>query len=140
MSEPPVTLAISFVPGKGKASSGSRRNQTYVRFFAPDALDFEQMFEILGPMRRTRVRWSRVMVLATAVALSVPTVSAVLGGPAAAGTRPRTATVRSGDTLWAIAQRCSDPGADVRSLIYEISELNGVSAGSIQPGQSLRIP
>ena len=91
-------------------------------------------------MKRTRVRWGRVVALASAVALSVPAASAVLGGSATAGTRPRTVTVRSGDTLWAIAQRYSEPDGDVRALVYEISELNGVSAGAIQPGQSLQVP
>ncbi|MCJ7832313.1 MAG: LysM peptidoglycan-binding domain-containing protein [Actinobacteria bacterium] len=91
-------------------------------------------------MRRTRVRWSRVLVLAAALLLSVPTVSAVFGGHAEAGTRPRTTTVRPGDTLWAIAQRFCDPGEDIRALVYDITQANGVDAGSIQPGQSLQIP
>ena len=78
--------------------------------------------------------------LTAALVLSVPTVSALVGGHAEAGTRPRTTTVRAGDTLWDIAQRYSAPGEDVRALVYEIAQRNDVSAGSIQPGQSLQIP
>ncbi len=66
-------------------------------------------------------------------------------GPAGAGssaTAPAassTATieVRSGDTLWSIAQRLA-PGADVRPVVDQLVALNGTAP--LQPGQQLRIP
>lgn len=59
-----------------------------------------------------------------------------------AATAPRYAVVhvQPGDTLWGIAARHSQPGADISQLVDEISEVNHLQAGSLQPGQRLRIP
>lgn len=50
-------------------------------------------------------------------------------------------TVQENETLWSIAsKRCSDD-MDIREYIYDIQQLNHItSAGSIQPGQVLKIP
>lgn len=51
-----------------------------------------------------------------------------------------TVTVRSGDTLWALAAQAT-PGADTRITVEQIMELNGlVSAGDIHPGDLLVVP
>jgi len=47
--------------------------------------------------------------------------------------------VRTGDSLWAIAQR-SMPGGDTRANISRIADLNHISAGALQVGQILLIP
>ena len=49
------------------------------------------------------------------------------------------ATVRPGDTLWAIAAE-RYPNADVRQKVDEIERTNGLSSPVIQPGESLRVP
>lgn len=48
--------------------------------------------------------------------------------------------VRPGDTLWSIAQRVSERDADPRDLVQRIAEANDIDAGSLVPGQTLRIP
>ena len=48
--------------------------------------------------------------------------------------------VKPGDTLWGIAARHAAQGTDVSQLVDEISEANHLQAGSLQPGQRLRIP
>lgn len=48
--------------------------------------------------------------------------------------------VVSGDTLWEIAALSTDAGDDVRETIDEINELNGLSSGTLQPGQVLLVP
>ncbi len=49
-------------------------------------------------------------------------------------------TVRSGDTLWSIAQR-TRPNADPRAVILQIRVLNGLSAGrTLQAGNILQLP
>ena len=48
-------------------------------------------------------------------------------------------TVRPGQSLWSVAES-ADPGADTRSVIQQIIELNGLSADSVVPGQSLWVP
>lgn len=47
--------------------------------------------------------------------------------------------VRSGDTLWSIAERLA-PGADPRPVVDAIAAANGVDAGGLVPGQMLLIP
>ena len=49
-------------------------------------------------------------------------------------------TVRSGDTLWAIASSRVAPGDDVRVLIEDIRRDNGLTSSVIVPGQVLLIP
>lgn len=51
-----------------------------------------------------------------------------------------TVTVKSGDTLWAVAGDVA-PGADPRVTVEQIMELNGLrSAGDIHPGDLLVVP
>lgn len=59
-----------------------------------------------------------------------------------AGTAQRYAVVqvRPGDTLWGIAAKYAGQGADVSQLVDQISDVNHLQAGSLQPGQRLRIP
>jgi hypothetical protein len=47
--------------------------------------------------------------------------------------------VQSGDTLWSIASSL-DAGGDVRALVDEIQERNGLSGAELVPGQTLLLP
>ena len=47
--------------------------------------------------------------------------------------------VRPGQSLWSVAES-ADPNADTRSVIQQIIELNGLSADTVLPGQSLWVP
>jgi len=47
--------------------------------------------------------------------------------------------VKSGDTLWEIAQDYGG-GNDVRRYIFEIERINGLSGGLIYAGTSLKLP
>lgn len=59
----------------------------------------------------------------------------------AAGPEPDTVTyrVRSGDTLWTIASDL-EIGGDVRGVVSEIREINGLDGSLIIPGQWLELP
>lgn len=48
--------------------------------------------------------------------------------------------INSGDTLWDIASEYNPSNTDVRELVYEICRLNGISADTIYPGQTIRVP
>jgi len=48
--------------------------------------------------------------------------------------------VQPGDTLWDLAKEYGPSNCDVRKVIYDICELNGVDAGSLQIGTYLTIP
>ncbi len=49
-------------------------------------------------------------------------------------------TVHTGDTMWAIADRWTEQGEDVREVIYRICETNALVNTNLQPGQKLLIP
>lgn len=48
--------------------------------------------------------------------------------------------VRSGDTLWALAQKFGPKNQDVRKVVYHICQVNGTSPDQLQPGQNILIP
>lgn len=56
------------------------------------------------------------------------------------GSRGRTYAVRPGDTVWRIAERLADPGADLRPLVDGIVDANRVDPGNLMAGQTLVIP
>jgi nucleoid-associated protein YgaU len=47
--------------------------------------------------------------------------------------------VQPGDTLWSIASSLHSDG-DVRAVVDEIQELNGLQGAEIRPGQTLLLP
>ncbi|MEW6723595.1 MAG: LysM peptidoglycan-binding domain-containing protein [Bacillota bacterium] len=48
--------------------------------------------------------------------------------------------VEPGDTLWAIAQRYTSPGQDLRELVWELRRINQLPDALLHPGQVLRVP
>lgn len=48
--------------------------------------------------------------------------------------------VRDGDTLWQIARRYAEPGADPRRLVEQIRAVNGLETAVLRPGQVLKVP
>ena len=107
------------------------------------ALDTEQAFAHPESMERTYVRRRRtVAVVATAVVavlLSPLGAGAVRREEAPAPAAQQVVVVRSGDTLWSIAQRVR-PGDDPRSVASLIASVNDVEAGSLAVGSSLVVP
>jgi nucleoid-associated protein YgaU len=94
-------------------------------------------------MNRTRVRRRRVGAVLVALGVAVGLGGPVLGGAVTADA-PRLVsvhpyTVRSGDTVWAIAQRLSPAGADPRPLVDAILRENQAGPG-LTPGEVISIP
>jgi predicted Zn-dependent protease len=48
--------------------------------------------------------------------------------------------VRAGDTLWQIAAAYKSDGQDIRRLIYDICQINNISAGELRAGDMIQIP
>lgn len=82
---------------------------------------------------------SRVLVIISTfvVALVLLLASSVM----AAGPEPETVDyrVRSGDTLWTIAEQVA-PDDDTRGVISEIRHLNDLDSSLIIPGETLLVP
>ena len=53
---------------------------------------------------------------------------------------PVIVTVKSGDTLWSIANEYSDGEKDVRELIHEIKKHNSLKNSNLIVGQKIEIP
>ena len=51
-----------------------------------------------------------------------------------------TVVIESGDTLWDIASKYSPNNKDIREYIYEICELNEISASTLIAGMKIMIP
>jgi LysM repeat protein len=51
-----------------------------------------------------------------------------------------TVTVKSGDSLWAIASAKTAENGDVQAMVDEIVAVNHLDGASLNPGQRLRIP
>jgi len=48
--------------------------------------------------------------------------------------------VKSGDTLWGIASKYTEPSKDIRKLVREICKINGIDQYKIYPGQVIKVP
>lgn len=48
--------------------------------------------------------------------------------------------VRSGDTLWSIAQQSYGSGRDLRPVVFAIERANHLAAADLQPGDELVLP
>ncbi len=48
--------------------------------------------------------------------------------------------IQSGDTLWDLASQFGPTDQDTRAVIYEICQINDISADQIYPGQTILIP
>jgi len=86
---------------------------------------------------------SQLSVQLSVLLATICAVFLLIGGAADAEEPPPPAieyVVAQGDTLWDIASRHMEVGADVRPLITEIKERSGIESSAIQPGQVLQIP
>ena len=51
-----------------------------------------------------------------------------------------TRTVVAGETLWEIAREYAHPGQDIRDVVDELAELNGLQTSGLRAGQELLVP
>jgi hypothetical protein len=78
--------------------------------------------------------------VAVLAALGIAGGSQALAGSAAQPVPVHAVTVLPGDTLWSIAEPVTPPGEDVRDVIAEIAELNGLESSAVYAGQRLTVP
>jgi hypothetical protein len=95
------------------------------------------------PALRITRRGRLSITLAFAVVLAALGVGGGSQALAGSETQPvpvHSVTVLPGDTLWSIAQQGTAPGEDVRDVIAEIVELNGLEGSAVYAGQRLTVP
>jgi LysM repeat protein len=81
----------------------------------------------------------RSLVTLLAALATVAVVLLASAAPSAGAGHPRRHTVRTGETLWAIAAT-GYPGSDPREVVFEIEQTNHLGSTTITPGQVLRLP
>jgi nucleoid-associated protein YgaU len=80
-----------------------------------------------------------ISTIVVALVLLLPSAfGATTGPPTAAPTEDY--VVRSGDTLWDIAEERTSVGEDVRGTITSIRLLNDLDSSMIMPGEILMVP
>jgi hypothetical protein len=96
-------------------------------------------------MKRTRVRWRRLVIALVAAGLC----AGVATGRAGAGPEPGAPdegawsdryVVRAGDTVWDIARRLTGDEGDPRPVVAWIIDVNRLSNAVVLPGQELLVP
>jgi hypothetical protein len=96
---------------------------------------------------RTQVRLTRrgrlvVFVLAMAFVLAAGVLlgaRSVATGEAGQDQPTRVVMVGEGETLWGIADEIAEDG-EIRSMMHEIQQLNGLESGTLYAGQELHLP
>ena len=48
--------------------------------------------------------------------------------------------ITAGDTLWTIAETYMTDASDIREAVYELCQLNEISAGELYVGMTIQIP
>jgi hypothetical protein len=97
------------------------------------------------PRLRITRRGRAVLTVLIAVPLAIAAIVGGIGAYTADGSNAPASghysyvTVQSGESLWQLAQTVA-PNADPRDVVADISNLNGLGSGVIQPGQRLAIP
>lgn len=91
--------------------------------------------------RRRRSPWLPRAARAAAVLIAVATLALGLARVAegVGGGPYETLTVEPGDTLWSIAAD-RYPGADVRTKVFQIEQLNRLEGPAIEAGKRLQVP
>lgn len=80
----------------------------------------------------------KAMVMATAAVMIGGAAYAWQVRPVQTDTVTYVATVEAGDTVWDLAARLARPENDIRDVVQQIKEQNGITdAASLQPGQDL---
>jgi hypothetical protein len=60
--------------------------------------------------------------------------------PAAPTANERIIVVGAGDTLWTIASRIRKDGEDLRHIVYNLKERNGLRSSMLRAGDTLIVP
>jgi len=105
-------------------------------------LDFERVFDSIGSVSRTRVRRRRFAVVlagAAAAGLWASPLAHAFGPSQPDSGVEHSVVVRSGDTLWSIAQHVA-PSEDPRAVVDELIASNQVDPGRLVPGERLVVP
>ena len=81
---------------------------------------------------------ARFYIFILALLMTVFTVFSVARAHGYKETELKVIRIKSGDTLWAIAERYNKKG-DIREYIYELKKINNLTESSIMAGSDLKV-
>lgn len=93
----------------------------------------------MGPSRKSPTLMPLIALAGLSLAVTLPALSSIQVH-AAQPVRYASVTVRSGDSLWALAEDRTAAGGDVQATVDAILAANHLATSALQPGQVLRIP
>jgi nucleoid-associated protein YgaU len=100
-------------------------------------------FVIGGKRYRVKSK-ARFMTFITALIVAAVILSgfALSGGGVSGAEKPsyEVVTIKSGDTLWAIAREHKPADKSTRQYIADIRTINDIAPGNIYPGQVIEVP
>lgn len=95
----------------------------------------------LSGLRLTRRGRLALVLLSVLLGLAVWSVSAkAFASEPGGGVEVQTVTVQPGETLWRLAAGVAESGEDVRDVVQEIQELNGMESAAVRAGEQLLLP
>jgi Tfp pilus assembly protein FimV len=82
------------------------------------------------------------LALTAAVVVAGTLSMAIPGGSpmASSAHAPKSIVMRSGQTLWEVAERYAPASVDVRAYVDALVEINDLAGGIVQPGERIRLP
>ena len=92
-----------------------------------------------GPSRKRFTLMPLIAIAGLSLVVTLPALSATQLHAAKPVTYT-TVTVKSGDSLWAIASKRTATDGDVQAMVDEIVAVNHLDGAALNPGQHLRIP
>lgn len=91
-----------------------------------------------GTTKRKLTLMPAVALAGLSLAVTLPAISSTVH--AAPPVSYATVSVRSGDSLWSLAERTTPAGGDVQATVDQIVGVNHLGSASLAVGQKLRIP
>ena len=92
-----------------------------------------------GPSRKRFTLMPLIAIAGLSLVVTLPALSATQLHAAKPVTYT-TVTVRSGDSLWNLADTRTAPGGDIQATVDAIIAVNHLNGAAIAPGEHLRIP
>jgi len=93
-----------------------------------------------GRLRLTRRGRVVLVLLAALVLLLGARVGAAVAGGPGDPVEVRVHVVGAGETLWGLAEGVASPGDDLRDVVRDLLELNGLPSSGLQVGQRVLLP
>jgi len=88
-----------------------------------------------------RGRWVLVIALLAVIgAFMILRAPGAIADAPAQGEQVRNYVVQPGDTLWGLASEVAAPGVDLRDVVADLADLNGLKDQSLAAGQEIILP